>query len=79
MADSKRNICLVPGCKRVESYRGICQKCGFDARQIVASGEVTEAWLIAAKLILPRRKRKDRTPDALLRKVIAKIKDQPPG
>lgn len=48
--------CLVPKCERNQRSRGLCEPCRQSATHAIKRGNVTEAGLIAAGLMLPKLK-----------------------
>lgn len=56
-AKAKKQICMIRSCGRKAYQRGLCKKCLLDALEMIRSGQHTDDELVAAKLILPCKKR----------------------
>jgi len=52
-----KDACIVPECSRPQECRGLCNVCRSAAYTMVRAGEITEAELIGAGLILPSKAR----------------------
>ena len=51
---ARKPSCLVDQCNRPAERRGLCNACRMQAYRKIASGEVTEEWLIENGLLLPK-------------------------
>jgi hypothetical protein len=49
-------ICIVKGCGHKAAMRGVCKSCAEAAYRAIRGGQVTDAQLVKAGLLLPKRR-----------------------